>query len=107
MLLLGPADLVWFIIYIKAFFLRTRTIVIDANNKIQDNIIASRVEILHPGDIPVLGNLGITGDTTTVAIATSLTERPLASPLATAVFIVVLERLVRQVYVHVSVVSSF
>lgn len=57
------------------------------------------------GPIPVLGNLGAA--TTTVAIAESLAVRPLASPLAVMVFTVVLVSLAEQVYVQVSVASSF
>lgn len=59
-----------------------------------DNIeIPAKMTAYHetpffPGLIPVLGSLGAAA-TTTVAVAESLATIPLASPVATAVFVVV------------------
>ncbi len=58
------------------------------------------------GGKPVLGNLGTTEATVTVAIAKSLTVRPLASPLAVTVFVVVCVIFDRHVNDYDSLLSS-
>src|SRR3989338_6520408 len=60
--------------------------------------------LFSSGPIPVLGSFG--GVTTTVASEKSMAVKPLALPWAVPVFTVFAARFIRQVYVHVSEISS-